>query len=132
MPSLILEYSMSMSSPATSVLQASSTHYRNSKLCRVSDTLGKGYHSANDTRQRFPWKSLLCRVSYYGHSAKVLPSALILGKEATWRHPGPAVCRVSNGRHSAKFQTLPSVQLGHSAKSPRQGISMCLVCRVSR
>ena len=77
-------------------------------------------------------QSLLCRVSEYGHSAKVMPSALILGKEATWLHPGPAVCRVSNGRHSAKFQTLPSVRLGHSAKSPRQGTSTCLVCRVSR
>jgi len=59
-----------------------------------------------------------------------LPSALTLGKAAMWRHPGQALCRVSNGRHSAQFEFLPSVRVRHSAKSPRQVAAMCPLCRV--
>jgi len=50
-------------------------------------------------------------VSYHGHSANKPHGAT----------PGPALCRVSNGRHSAKFEVLPSVLVRHSAKSPRRG-----------
>ena len=56
-------------------------HYRTSKLCRVSITLGKGQvplgkvFAECNTRQRIPRQCWLCRVSDYGHSAKQLRGA---------------------------------------------------------
>ena len=118
MPSLILEYSMSVSSPATSVLQASSTHYRNSKLCRVSDTLGKVFAECNTrqttlgkgshgkvyfaecrntgTRQRF------CGVPWY--SAKKPRGATLV--------PRFAECLTADTRQSLKLCRDPTRTLG--------------------
>ena len=56
-------------------------------------------HSAKNTRRNFSRQSRLCRVSFIGHSAKVLPSAQnALGKKKeTWRRAavdgGFAECR---------------------------------------
>jgi hypothetical protein len=56
------------------------THYRNRVLCRVSKTLGKGYFTLGkafaecNTRQIFHRQMVLCRVLFFGHSAKTLPS----------------------------------------------------------
>ena len=85
-----------------------------------SVTLGK--RSANATRQSLSRQRGLCRVSDFGHSAKTLPRALALSKAATWRHSGPALCRVSASgtqqsagpgwRHVA---ALPSAGSWHSA-----------------
>ena len=71
------------------------------------------------------------------HSAKTLPRALALGKAATWRHPGPALCRVPNGGHSAKFQTLPSVGVWHLAKcrprvAPRGRFAECWILALGK
>jgi hypothetical protein len=55
-------------------------HYRNRVLCRVSKTLDKGYFTLGkgfaecNTRQRFHRQRVLCRVLFFGHSAKILPS----------------------------------------------------------
>ena len=106
-----------------------SCHYRTSKLCRVSDTLGKVFAECN-TRQTTLGKEshgnadfaechitgtrqTICRVPW--HSVNKPRGAT----------PGPALCRVSNGRHSAKFKVLPSVLVRHSAKSPSRGAAMC-------
>jgi hypothetical protein len=52
-------------------------HYRNRVLCRVSKTLGKdyftlgkGFAECKNTRQRFHRQRVLCRVLFFGHSAK--------------------------------------------------------------
>ena len=103
---------------------------KNSPLCRVFKP---------NTRQRSLHRSAaqsLCRVLKYWHSAKIrtfaechcLDTRQTRHVELPWRGDF-AECP---SRISAKFQTLPSVRLGHSAKSPRQGTSTCLVCRVSR
>ena len=99
-------------------------------LCRV-------LHSANATRQSLPRQRDLCRVSDFGHSAKTLPRALALGKAATWHHAGPAFCRVPNGGHSAKLQTLPSVGVWHSAKcrprvAPRGRFAECWILALGK
>ena len=59
-------------------------HYRNRVLCRVSKTLGKGYFTLGkgfaecNTRQITLGKEhsarVLCRVLFFGHSAKTLSS----------------------------------------------------------
>jgi len=85
-----------------------------------SVTLGKR-HSAKDPTAMLTLPSV---------GLRALGKALTLGKAATWRHPGPALFRVSNGRHSAQFEFLPSVRVRHSAKSPRQVAATCPLCRV--
>ena len=79
------------------------------------------------------------------HSAKSLPS-VTLGKRHSAKFTLPSVIIRALGKGFAECpdtrqrshvappwsRGLPSVRLGHSAKSPRQGTSTCLVCRVSR
>ena len=95
--------------PLPDSLALPSADYTQQRPVCTRQTLCRVLHSANATRQSLPRQRDLCRVSDFGHSAKTLPRALALGKAAMWRHPGPALCRVPNGGHSAKFQTLPSV-----------------------
>ena len=60
--------------------------------------------------------TVLCRVLKPWHSAKFQTFAecqdLALGKAATWRHPGPALCRVPNSGHSANFAECRRLALG--------------------
>jgi hypothetical protein len=70
--------------------------------------------SASYTRQS-PWRQKgLCRLPLLGHSAKGLPraSANLPRGGGGWRR----VCRVPNGRHSAKTKTLPSARIWHLGK----------------
>ena len=73
-------------------------------------------------------------MSDFGHPAKTLPRALALSKASTWCHSGVALCRVPNGGHSAKFQTLPTVGVWHTAKCrPRVAPRGCFAeCQGSR
>ena len=54
--------------------------------------------------------TVLCRVLKPWHSAKFQTFAECqdpaLGKAATWRHPGPALCRVPDADTLQSFQTL--------------------------
>ena len=75
--------------------------------------------------------TVLCRVLKPWHSAKFQTFAECqdpaLGKAATWRHPGPALCRVPDAdtRQSLKLCRVSAVR--HSAKCrPR------VLCRVPR
>ena len=118
-------------------------HYRIHWLCRVPVTLGKGQFALGKlfaecyTRQSLPRQRDLCRVSDFGHSTKTLSRALALGKAAMWRHSRPTLCRVPNGGHSAKFQTLPSVGVWHSAKcrprvAPRGPFAECWILALGK
>ena len=70
------------------------------------------------TRQSgFPQDSttVLCRVLKPWHSAKFQMFAECqdpaLGRAATWRHPGPALCRVPGADTRQTFETLPSARV---------------------
>src|SRR6185369_14498708 len=89
--------------PLSGSLALPSAGYTRQRPVCTRQTLCRVLHSANATRQSLPRQRDLYRVSDFGHSANTLPRALALGKAATWRHPGPALCRVPNGGHSAKF-----------------------------
>ena len=60
-------------------LRTNTTGFPNFAECQLHSAKDR-LHSANDTQQRIPRQCGLCRVSYHGHSAKDLPSALALGK----------------------------------------------------
>jgi hypothetical protein len=111
------------------------------RLCRV-------WHSAKKARQTVHRQSLLCRVLFLGHSAKMFAECQgALGKEkqplrrrVTETASLPSVtgdtrqrsylCRVSAQQHSAKNQSLPSATRDTRQRT-RQGGSPCQVlCRV--
>ena len=82
--------------------------------------------------------TVLCQVLKLWHSAKFQTFAecqdLALGKAATWRHPGPALCRVPDAdtRQSLKLCRVSAVR--HSAKCrPRVAPRGCFAeCQGSR
>ena len=107
-------------------------HYRISKLCRVSVTLGKGQVTLGkvfaecNTRQTTLGKEshgnadfAECRIT--GTRQRICRVPWHSANKPRGATPGPALCRVSNGRHSAKIGVLSSVLVRHSAKSPRRG-----------
>jgi len=107
-------------------------HYRISKLCRVSVTLGKGQVTLGkvfaecNTRQTTLGKEshgnadfAECRIT--GTRQRICRVPWHSANKPRGATPGPALCRVSNGRHSAKFGVLLSVLVRHSAKSLRRG-----------
>jgi hypothetical protein len=105
------------------------------RLCRV-------WHSAKKARQTVHRQSLLCRVLFLGHSAKMFAECQgALGKEkqplrrrVTETASLPSVtgdtrqrsylCRVSAQQHSAKNQSLPSATRDTRQRT-RQGGSPC-------
>ena len=111
-------------------------HYRISKLCRVSVTLGKGQVTLGkvfaecNTRQTTLGKEshgnadfAECRIT--GTRQRICRVPWHSANKPRGATPGPALCRVSNGRHSAKVEVLPSVLVRHSAKSARRGGPPC-------
>ena len=124
-------------------------HYRISKLCRVSVTLGKGQVTLGkvfaecNTRQTTLGKEshgnedfAECRIT--GTRQRICRVPWHSVNKPRGATPGPALCRVSNGRHSAKsprrgprhVAALPSAGLWHSVKCPRQGAATWLFYRV--
>ena len=82
--------------------------------------------------------TVLCRVLKPWHSAKFQTFAECqdpaLGKAATWRHPGPVLCRVPD---TDTRQALPSVGVWHSAKcrprvAPRGRFAECLILALGK
>ena len=131
------EPALFLASPLPDSLALPSAGYTRQRPVCTRQTLCRVLHSANATRQSLPRQRDFCRVSDFGHSAKTLPRAMALGKATTWRHRGPALCRVPNGGHSAKFQTLPSVGVWHSAKcrprvAPRGRFTECWILALGK
>jgi hypothetical protein len=110
------------------------SHYRNRRLCRVPEALGKegSAHSAS--------QSLLCRVLFLGHSAKRFAECqTALGKEKqqlrrwvmeTASLPSDTrqrcyLCRVLSVRHSTKNPSLPSATGKLGKESAREGPHLC-------
>ena len=114
------------------VVRSEIYHYRISKLCRVSVTLGKGQVTLGkvfaecNTRQTTLGKEshgnadfAECRIT--GTRQRICRVPWHSVNKPRGATPGPALCRVSNVRHSAKSPSRGAAMYGHVTILPSAG-----------